>query len=169
MDFNYYGLNDIPHYHFLEEKKYPVYICRIIYFLAGHASSTPNLALSGQVSPDLPSCSGTARWSCWSEELWLCGWHPGCGGHTHSLAGQTEAGADSWPSGWWASPLRLGWESPQSAPAGDSPEGKKVWDEEHRSVARKPNKKIINKKKKNQSWVLFSEDRRKMWRTLSAV
>ena len=71
--------------------------------------------------PDLPSCSGTARWSCWSGGPSRGGWPPGCGGRTRSPAGRTEAGAGSWPSGWWASPHLLGSESPQSAPAGDSP------------------------------------------------
>ena len=49
----------------------------------------------------LPSCSGTARGICWSVALSLCGWPPGCVGHTHSPARQIEAAAGSWPSVWW--------------------------------------------------------------------
>lgn len=97
-----------------------------VFRFSGHYTplTTPILVQDGQASPDLPSCSGTVRWSCWSGARSLCGWHPGCGGHTHSLAGQTGAGEGSWLSGWWASLPLLGSESPRNAPAGGSPGGK---------------------------------------------
>ena len=69
----------------------------------------------------IPSCSGTARWCCWSAAPWHGGWHPARAPRTRSPAGLTAAGEGCGPSGWWVWPRRPGWEFPQSEGAEGSP------------------------------------------------
>lgn len=69
----------------------------------------------------IPSCSGTARWCCWSAAPWHGGWHPARAPRTRSPAGPTVAGEGFGPSGWWVGPRRLEGELPQSEGAEGSP------------------------------------------------
>lgn len=69
----------------------------------------------------IPSCSGTAHWSCWIWAPWLCDWLLVCVTHTRSHADPTEVVEGSGLSVWWASPPLPGSGSPQSGPVEDSP------------------------------------------------
>ncbi len=73
----------------------------------------------------IPSCSGTAHWSCWIWAPWLCDWLLVCVTHTRSRADPTEVVEGSGLSVWWASPPLPGSGSPQSGPVVDSPKGVK--------------------------------------------
>lgn len=101
-----------------------IHSCALCTFPTQHPSCVPHLTavrLPLGVFEVIPSCSGTARWCCWSAAPWHGGWHPARAPHTRSPAGPTAAGEGFGPSGWWVGPLRPEWEFPQSEGAEGSP------------------------------------------------
>lgn len=101
-----------------------IHWCTLCTLPTQHPSCLPHLTavrLPLWVFEIIPSCSGTARWCCWSAAPWHGGWHPARAPRTRSPAGPTVAGEDFGPSGWWVGPHRLEWGFPQSEGAEGNP------------------------------------------------
>lgn len=105
-----------------------IHWCTLCTLPTQHPSCVPYLTavrLPLGVFEVIPSCSGTARWCCWSAAPWRGGWHPARAPRTRSPAGPTAAGEGFGPSGWWVGPHRPEWEFPLSEGAEGSPVKKK--------------------------------------------
>lgn len=101
-----------------------IYACTQRALQTQHPSGVPHpraVRLPVGVLEVIPSCSGTARWCCWSAAPSHGGRHPAHAPRTRSLAGPTAAGEGFGPSGWWVAPRRLEWGFPQSEEAVGSP------------------------------------------------